>query len=525
MFLEVSLLCFAGNTAVRYYIPDHGGHLNCLEDNNSPVVRSGIKGDSSSIARETAGKYKSTIQCVGTGRNTSCLLRNLFFEKNQWFLFFLESDAAVNIPHTFIIKLDNCQVSQHDTTQPSIRIFDSESDIADYITSRRSQIKFIPGTTVLTGDPFFPNIGHLLFDGLYPTYLNLIRFERDKTDLFNIAYSGDLDKGRDIYMRFSGGRAFDLNHLSELPTLFLFEEFIMGGGDSGQRSVNSMYALAGGYELDGTRKFRDRMYSRFNYLPPRLRVTSMESRDDSKNLQGIVINNKRFSNADISLFQDLVSKVDSSDLRLKLEYIDFEGYSRSDTVWINPIHSPFAVESPFEVHLALLAHTDVYISGPGTAILYVPFLPDGSVIVALPGAAKNRDNGARGFMEQYLAAGCPYLRAIYYPYNKVKFELDSNTVYNMVAQAASLIRSDFRMPVDQTGNLAPDGQLFKEMCARDRQFCSAVTNRTNGLTACNSQSFWAEDLVHGVGDWVPWGKCARAYNISILDELKEKYGV
>ena len=150
-------------------------------------------------------------------------------------------------------------------------------------------------------------------------------------------------------------------------------------------------------------------------------------------------------------------------------------------------------------------------------MMYVPFLPDGSVIVSLPGAATNRMGGAKGFMEQYLAAGCPYLRAIHYPYEKLVLELQ--------VQAASLIRSNFRMPVDQTSNLAPDGRLFREMCARDPDFCRAVTDRTDGLTDCNSQLFWVEDLVHGMGYWAPGNTCAGAYNASLLDELKEKYGI
>ena len=160
-------------------------------------------------------------------------------------------------------------------------------------------------------------------------------------------------------------------------------------------------------------------------------------------------------------------------------------------------------------------------------MMYVPFLPDGSVVVALPGYAANRGNGARGFMEQYLAAGCPYLRAIYYPYDKVMGDLDANIVYDLVVQAASLIRSDFQIPVDQdqTSNLAPDGQLFKEMCARDPGFCDSVTNRAKGLTNCNSQCFWVEDLVRSVDYWTPGSTCASTYNASLLEELRTKYGI
>ncbi len=282
-----------------------------------------------------------------------------------------------------------------------------------------------------------------------------------------------------------------------------------------------MYALAGGHELDATRKFRDRMYSRFNYLPPRIRATSTEHRSASAKLRGIVVHNKRFSHADKALFQDLVSGADRSDLNLSLAYVDFGEFSDPGAAWIDQARVPFAA------HLGILARTDIYISGPGTAMLYAPFLPDGSVIVALPGAATNRANGAGGFMEQYLAAGCPYLRAIYYPYDKVALGLglEAAAVHLLVARAASLIRGGFRMPADQAGNLAPDGRLFRDMCARDPAFCGAVTDRAGGLTDCNSQSFWAEDLARGMGHWAPGGPCAGAYNASLLEELREKHGI
>merc|ERR1712023_369771 len=71
-------------------------------------------------------------------------------------------------------------------------------------------------------------------------------------------------------------------------------------------------------------------------------------------------------------------------------------------------------------HMRLVGETHIYVSSPGTALQYVPFMWDGSVFVALGAPMKRYGRAIPPFVEQQLAGGgTPYLRAIYLDSNEM----------------------------------------------------------------------------------------------------------
>jgi hypothetical protein len=515
---------------------------NKLQDNSSIKHSNSIQNpinESQKWRKDKSRKYSSSVRCIGPEQNRSCLYKNLYFEKGNWYLFRVGKDANVSFPYGSVVHGYFCFFNRVENMGidapviPKVRNFRSEESILGYI-SRRDRFSMMPGLTVMIGDPYVKNIGHALFDGLYPIFLSLVRFKRHRQQFDTVFHplksTYDLSHAT-IFRRFSGGRLHwlpDLTAASEQRgALFMFEEFVMGSGGMCQRCVNPRYELPGGYELDGARLFRDRMYHYFNLLSPVRRASSMDERRDGAALRGVVVMNKRFTASHLAAIDSVMRRVHdaASPLNLQLSLVDFAAhpgqnrYGRVDLLSKDHL--------PLEAHLRLLSASDMYISAPGTAIMYVPFMPDGSVLVALGAYGKiNQWHGvAAGFMEQYVAAGCPYLRAVMYPIHRLQEGLDADVLYGLVAQAAALIRSDFAMPVDQdaTSSLAPDGRLFREMCARDADFCRAATDRMRGWDECNS--FWVEEFVAEGGHWAPGQSCSRRFNHTLLRELKVKYGL
>ena len=95
----------------------------------------------------------------------------------------------------------------------------------------------------------------------------------------------------------------------------------------------------------------------------------------------------------------------------------------------------------------------------------------------------------------------------------------------LIRRAGQMILNGFTLPVNPWGNLAPDGQLFVEMCAKDEKFCLSVTNRTAGNEyAC--LHFWPEDFVHEQKQWKREGSnVSCAFNRLLLQKLREKYQI
>ncbi|CAF1416053.1 unnamed protein product [Rotaria sordida] len=88
----------------------------------------------------------------------------------------------------------------------------------------------------------------------------------------------------------------------------------------------------------------------------------------------------------------------------------------------------------------------------------------------------------------------------------------------------------FSIPVNSIENLAPDGQLFIEMCKRDKKFCELVTARAPG-TDFGCYHFWVEELIHERGPWREQvsthgiRKTRCSYNLTLMRELRDKYGI
>ena len=104
--------------------------------------------------------------------------------------------------------------------------------------------------------------------------------------------------------------------------------------------------------------------------------------------------------------------------------------------------------------------------------------------------------------------------------------ITKDEVVRLIRQAGQMILEGFDLPVNPLENLALDGQLFVEMCARDREFCSLVTERSP-YSPFNCLEIWIEEFVHEDKQWKVGSFIEGTKNVScpsnhtLLRELRQ----
>ncbi|CAF4420406.1 unnamed protein product [Adineta steineri] len=117
-------------------------------------------------------------------------------------------------------------------------------------------------------------------------------------------------------------------------------------------------------------------------------------------------------------------------------------------------------------------------------------------------------------MEQYMTSGTPYIKGLYYPINERAKGIKKDEVIKLIRQAGQLILQGFSLPVEPRENLAPDGQLFVEMCEKDKEFCSLVTKRSPDKQF-KCLEIWAEDFVQEYKQWNDGGFVDNEKNMAL----------
>ena len=495
--------------------------------------------------------FETTVQCRGHPYNQSCLFKNLYYVNSTFII------LTVNGSHLPVYSV-RTNMFYFGETIPNKCVFDTYLHLEKFVRDIIHP-KIIPSLTLHFSQPWHYNIGHALFDGLYPAYVGLIRFSPRHLQPFRILAGIDNCNdcwSEDVYSRFAGLGILKqrvLNEMSKDGRWFMFEELVMGSGTMCQRCNQPNLQLPGGVELDAARLFRDRMYQQQGLLPTIVRTKSSAQHRTSRDiLQAFIIDNKRFTDEDRKQLNHAINEINNytsafrnqtTKLQWPLINVTYLYYghikAQSSSHQINrtkiDARSPTyeLVDNNFIAQLKVLHQMDIHISGPGTGQMYQTFLSDGSVNINLGGLNINPKAGNfsyASFMEQHMTSGAPYIRGLYYPINERSKGIKKDEVVKLIQQAGQLIMEGFSMPVNPQENLAADGQLFVEMCQKDKEFCSLVTVRSaNTSFAC--LNLWVEDFIHENGQWSEGGignngkSITCPFNHALLRELRNKYGI
>lgn len=221
-----------------------------------------------------------------------------------------------------------------------------------------------------------------------------------------------------------------------------FDEMVIGIGSNGaKKDINGNLTLGACRELNACRLFRDRMYRAYKLEPP----PAVSARPGDAPFRAILIENKRYPK---TMLESLVSAF-HADKSLK------NGMTLELISWSPNVTHLSMQNGDLTEHLKVIRSTDVHISGPGTGQMYQTLLPDGAVHINLGAPA----GCPRGYMEEYMAEGAPYLRALYY--TNPGGLIDPGMFLSVVRQAKEILTRGLSMPVPIGTNLSPVGQVYK----------------------------------------------------------------
>ena len=508
------------------------------------------------ICLEANKCLETSVKCIGDLHNQSCLYKNLYYVDST---FWILSVKGRNLPRVGV-RIDAFVMHEF---FPNICEFDTDEKLHNFVRNIADP-KVIPGVTVYFSQPWHFNIGHALFDGLYPAYVALIRFTSRHLHPFRLLV--DIDECKDcwsenVYARFAGLGIIKQSILNRMSAgrWFVFDELVMGSGLMCQRCMQPNLQLPGSIELNGSRLFRDRMYAQHGLTSA---VTRRKHSAESRELRGIlnafIINNKRFTFADRREIRDAINELNkytdeylndtNSNIsklewpRIRVFYVYYGHIKAGDRHSQQP-HVPQVdiwmptyelTENNFMAQLRLLRKIDIHVTGPGTGQMYQPFLSDGAVNINLgglrPAGMEKTRTAYASFLEQHMTAGTPYIKGLYYPINERSKGIKKDEVIKLIRNAGKLILEGFSIPVNPKDNLAADGQLFIDMCEKDQNFCKLVTKRSANTNA-NCIDAWVEDIVHEHRQWNTGGfndtgkNVSCLFNHTLLHELRQKYGI
>jgi len=362
---------------------------------------------------------------------------------------YLTTDPTTNPPH--VNKFTNQYL-----WRPQIKFFENKEQIQEYLNTfeNKQEVEL----AALGDNIWYGNIGHALWDGLYPLYVALVKFGYINEDF--IVLFGDFKNKQtlayDPAVRFTGNDVLDHFSLNK-NKLIHFKTLISGTGRTGNRVINENYTLYGEKEYNALSHFKKRLLSRYNLHP---------DKPLNNPLKAIIIKNKRYSDYEVKVLEQITKHFNGV---LDIKYIDwYHGYSS------------------FEQQMEEIIDVDIHITGPGTGMMYMPFLKKGAVNINLGYMEYPQTNSARpnllipelttnislpGWMEQSVCAAANYINTIYYDrftYNNIEFD----PLVNLINRAISIVGTT------QNNNWNIDALVFKEYCKRcnnPREVCDYLT--------------------------------------------------
>lgn len=340
----------------------------------------------------------------------------------------------------------------------------------DYLAKSAGPVQSQPGLTLAVDPSWHNNIGHALYDTMYPAFTSLIQLGLHEEEFRLLLFMGPIDPNyasREIYEANEGVlgtiAGSGILRTAALQGVHVFEKVVAGQGPNSQEfDVNANFTLGSSRSLDAARIFRKRVYSAFGIEPPSVQKTSNEGLASNQPVKGLLINSGRVST---NGWGDKAVELARKD-GVELDHIHWW----HDINKANPAESGIAT---FREHLQKLVQARIHISGPGTTMMYQQFLPEGSVVVNLgswDGRAKTKI-----FMDEYMAEGAPYLRAIYAVSDR---SVNAEQVAGLAVHAKNLVRSGFQIPVEPGLNLSPNAAVMKAYAHLTMGNCKSLDPQT-----------------------------------------------
>lgn len=381
---------------------------------------------------------KSCHKTIDDVKNLSIEYKNLYAINGV--IYYLTTED-VNLP--YVNKFTNVY-----GWRPQVKVFNSDLELEIYINSFNnvSSVKL----SVLSDVLWYGNVAHALFDGLYPIYLALIKFGyHDDTFSFLAGewVSKDTFGYKVIKLFTKGGDLLEYPNLDK-NKVYHFETLVAGTGSAGNRVVNQDCKLYG-EKWDGMGIFKKRILEVCN-------KTANKPLNEIPKI--IIVNNKRYSDYELLVINKVIEHFSNS---YNIKFVDWgTGYNKS-----------------FENQMEEIQDVDIHITGPGTGMLYMPFLKKGAVNVNVGCIEHTQTNGARpnikinesnapdhifpSYLEQAVCNGSDGISSIYY--NRYTYNnLEEEPLIEIINRAIAIVKNKGIL----NNNLNIDALVFKEYCKR-----------------------------------------------------------
>ena len=398
---------------------------------------------------------------------------------------YLTTDKNTNPP--YVTKFMNMY-----RWRPEIKVFDTEEQIQEYLNTfeNKQEVEL----SVIGDNLWYGNIGHSLFDSLYPVYLALIKFGYENSPFVWLVsdWSNKQTMSYDVVTKFSGNLLMEYPNLDK-STLIHFKTLVAGTGNTGCTVVNQKYSMYGG-KYDAIRLYKERMLKAYN-----LQI----NKPINERPKIIIIDNKRYSDYEKSIIDQVINHFQST---ADIKYVD----------WARHYNHVFADQ------IKELEDTDIYISGPGTGIVYMPFIKEGAVTINLGYMEHTQTNTIRpnikiedyphedwifpGWLDQPLCSSVDYVSTLYYDrmnYNNLEFE----PLVSIINNAISTLKNKEILEIKHN----TDALVFKEYCKRadnSKELCNHLT----GI------AFFIELFVNEHPQTVP----PHLVNVELLRQIKDE---
>ena len=285
---------------------------------------------------------------------------NIYFFNNEFY--FLTLDKNIQLQEVKLLggpEHSGCIHKNEYIFKPNIKFFNNEKEINNFLYKEIIEIK---GISNYFSHYYEHNIGHGLFDALYPSFLTLHNFFNENnnyTNLINLLHvpgwvcpmKCTKDWVLQIMEKFSGNKNLLKNNLDK-NKIYKFEVLIAGSGYCGYSTINKKY-ITPGKDFNSLSLFRNRFYNKYN----------IQRKNTYERNKIIIIESERYSIQEKNILLEIKKKLNSENFNC--EFINWKNY-------VN-----------FKEQLELLNNSYMHISSSGTSMMNFVFLNEKSVHINL----------------------------------------------------------------------------------------------------------------------------------------------
>lgn len=313
------------------------------------------------------------------------------------------------------------------------------------------------------------NPGHLVYDCLYAGFLAMLRFYPADHKILGIVFSQFFDYNyatdNDMVVRFCrdfwGAGLMTLDMLDPSRPI-LFREILLGVENLGILGAYDDFMLSH-HGADSLRLFRNRMYTTHGLPLPQPQLPNQP------NITALIIANKRYTAADWDQLRQMKAFFTANNTATRR----MEGPRNKTKILIE--FFLWDVKD-MTMQIEIFSKVGIYITGPGTGMVFHFLLPDGAAVINLgaimPGC-HNESNPCPYFMEQYVAAAAWIYQSAHYYNSTIRYRgLQKSELIRLVVKASRAVGRVSEVVKSPRDNLSPEGQLIRDVCLQPEQPCA-----------------------------------------------------